>query len=154
MVFNVNFHNISAISWRSALLVEGNRSTRRKPDPSQIRIITKLPYTKQSSNGKGKPHMSTNRHNQLTTEKLGKSQWLWLGTGISKELVGWIRSHTVVLSTLRHERDSNSQLQWWYVLIVYVVVYPTTLRLRPRRPQKGKQNCKENIKIELKIINQ
>jgi hypothetical protein len=32
-----------------------------------------------------------NRQNQLTTGKLGKPQWPWLGTGISKEMVGWIR---------------------------------------------------------------
>jgi hypothetical protein len=38
----------------------------------------------QSSKGKGKTHKST-------TGKLGKPQWSWLGTGISKEMVGWIR---------------------------------------------------------------
>jgi hypothetical protein len=47
-----------------------------------IRVITKLPNTEQSS---------TNRQNQSTTGKLGKPQWSWLGTGISKEMVGWIR---------------------------------------------------------------
>ena len=31
MVFNTTFNNISVISWRSVLLVGGNRSTRRKP---------------------------------------------------------------------------------------------------------------------------
>jgi len=31
MVFNTTFNNISAISWESALLVEKNRSTLRKP---------------------------------------------------------------------------------------------------------------------------
>ena len=36
-------------------------------------------------------HKSTNRQNQSTTGKLGKPQWPWLGTGISKEMVGWIR---------------------------------------------------------------
>jgi hypothetical protein len=35
--------------------------------------------------------MSTNRQNQSTTGKLGKPQWPWRGTGISKEMVGWIR---------------------------------------------------------------
>jgi len=35
--------------------------------------------------------MSTNRQNQSTTGKLWKPQWPWYGTGISKELVGWIR---------------------------------------------------------------
>ena len=31
MVFNVTFNNISVISWRSVLMVEGNRSAWRKP---------------------------------------------------------------------------------------------------------------------------
>jgi len=31
MVSNTTFNNISAISWRSVLMVGGNRSTRRKP---------------------------------------------------------------------------------------------------------------------------
>ena len=47
-----------------------------------IRVITK---------GKGQTHNLTNRQNQSTTGKLGKPQWPWLGTGISKEMVGWIR---------------------------------------------------------------
>ena len=46
-----------------------------------IRIITKLPNTEQSSKGKVKTQ------NQSTTGKLGKPQWPWLGTGISKEMV-------------------------------------------------------------------
>ena len=41
----------------------------------QIRVITKLPNTKQSSKGKGKTHKSTNRQNQSTSGKLGKPQW-------------------------------------------------------------------------------
>jgi len=41
----------------------------------QIRVITKLPNTEQSSKGKGKTHKSTNRQKQSTTGKLGKSQW-------------------------------------------------------------------------------
>jgi len=60
-----------------------------------IRVITKLPNTDQSSKGKGKSHKSTNRQNQSTTEKLGKPQWPWLGTDISKEMVGWIRFYGV-----------------------------------------------------------
>ena len=56
-----------------------------------IRVITKLPNTEQSSKGKGKTHKSINRQNQSTTGKLGKPQWRWLGTGIFKEMVGWIR---------------------------------------------------------------
>ena len=51
-----------------------------------IRVITKLPNTEQSSKGKGKTHKSTNRLNQSTTGKLGKPQWPWLDTGISKEM--------------------------------------------------------------------
>ena len=35
-------------------------------------------------------------------------------------------SHNVVSSTPLHERDSNSQLYWWYVLIGQVVVNLTT----------------------------
>jgi len=54
-------------------------------------VITKLPNTEQSSKGKGKTHKSRNRQNQSTTGKLGKPQWPWLGTGISKEMVGWIK---------------------------------------------------------------
>jgi len=54
-------------------------------------VITKLPNTEQSSQGKVKTHKSTNRQNQSTTGKLGKPQWPWLGTGISKEMVDWIR---------------------------------------------------------------
>jgi len=50
----------------------------------EIRVITKLPNTEQSSKGKGKTHKSTNRQNQSTTGKLRKLQWPWLGTGISK----------------------------------------------------------------------
>ena len=56
-----------------------------------IRVITKLPNTDQSSKGKVKTHTSTNRQNQSTTGKLAKPQWPWLGTRISKEMVGWIR---------------------------------------------------------------
>jgi hypothetical protein len=54
-----------------------------------IRVITKLPNTEQSSKGKSKTHKSINRQNQSTTGKLGKPQLPWLGTGISKEIVGW-----------------------------------------------------------------
>ena len=53
---------------------------------SWIRVITKLLNTEQSSKGKGKTHKSTNRQNQSTTGKLGKLQWPWLGTGISKDI--------------------------------------------------------------------
>ena len=52
-----------------------------------IRVITKLPNTEQSSKGKNKTHKSINRQNQSTTGKLGKPQWPWLGTGISKKII-------------------------------------------------------------------
>jgi hypothetical protein len=39
----------------------------------QIRVITKLPNTEQSSKGKGKTHKLTNRQNQPTTSKLNVS---------------------------------------------------------------------------------
>jgi hypothetical protein len=41
--------------------------------------------------GKGKTRKYTNRQNQSTSGKLEKPKWPWLGTGISKEMVGWIR---------------------------------------------------------------
>jgi len=41
--------------------------------------------------------LSTNRQNQSTTGKLGKLQWPWLGTDISKEMVGWIRFYSAKL---------------------------------------------------------
>ena len=41
----------------------------------QIRVITKLPNTEQSSKVKGKTHKSKNRQKQLKTGKLGKPQW-------------------------------------------------------------------------------
>ena len=40
-------------------------------------------------------------------------------------------SHKVVLNTPHHERNSNSQLSWWYTLIAQVVINPTTIRSRP-----------------------
>jgi hypothetical protein len=44
-------------------------------DLLQIRAITKLLNTEQSSKGKGKTHKSINRQNHSTTVKLGKPQW-------------------------------------------------------------------------------
>ena len=58
---------------------------------SWIREITKLPNSEQSYKGKVKTLMYINRKNQSTTGKLWKPQWPLLGTGISKEIVGWIR---------------------------------------------------------------
>jgi hypothetical protein len=40
-----------------------------------------------------------------------------------------------VSSTPRHERDSNSQLSWWYALIAQKAVNPTTIRSWPLRPR-------------------
>jgi hypothetical protein len=40
---------------------------------------------------KGKSKLISIKQNQSTTGKLWKPQWPWLGTGISKEMVGWIR---------------------------------------------------------------
>jgi len=57
--------------------------------------ITKLPNTEQSSKGKRKTYKPTNRQNHSTTGKLEKPQWPWLGIGISKEMVGWIRFYGV-----------------------------------------------------------
>jgi uncharacterized membrane protein YcgQ (UPF0703/DUF1980 family) len=56
-----------------------------------IRVITKLPNSEQSYKGKVKTQKYINRQNQSTTRKLRKPWWPWLGTGISKEMVGWIR---------------------------------------------------------------
>jgi hypothetical protein len=43
-------------------------------------------------------------------------------------------SHNVVSSTSRHEWGSNSQLLRLYALIAHLVVNPTTIRSRARRP--------------------
>ena len=58
MVLNTIFNNISAISWRSVLLVE------------EISVITKLPNSEQSYKGKVNTHNYINRQNQSTTGKL------------------------------------------------------------------------------------
>ena len=44
MVFNVNFNNISAISWQSVLLVEKTRMTRRKPLTSRKSLTNFITY--------------------------------------------------------------------------------------------------------------
>jgi len=54
-------------------------------------------------------------------------------------------SHNVVSSTPRHERDSKSQRYLWYTLITKVVVNPTTIQSRPRRPHNNKM-----IKIQIR----
>jgi len=61
---------------------------------NQLRVITKLQNYRTPSNlpkGKAKLIDQKNRQNQSTTGKLGNPQWPWLGTGISKEMVGWIK---------------------------------------------------------------
>ena len=35
---------------------------------------------------------------------------------------------------LANEQESHSQLQWWYAPITHIVVNPTNIRSRPRRP--------------------
>jgi len=45
----------------------------------------------------------------------------------------WQTSHNVVSITPRHERDSNSQFQWWWALIPQVVVNRTTIQSRRRQ---------------------
>ena len=60
----------------------------------------------------------------------------------------------VVWSAPRHERVSNSQLQWWQALIALVVVNLTTIWSRPRRPRNASQEKqllqnKKNIKLSL-----
>ena len=60
MVFNTTFNNFTVISQWSVLLVE------------EIRVITKLPNSEQSSKGKIKTHQYINRQNQSTTGKQGK----------------------------------------------------------------------------------
>ena len=57
----------------------------------QIRVIIKLPNSEQSYKGKVKTHKYIHRQNQSTTGKLWKPIWPLLGTGISKEMVAWIR---------------------------------------------------------------
>ena len=77
--------------------IEGNNSEStysevlRKGYHLWIRVITKLPNSEQSYKGKVKTHKYINRQNQSTTGKLWKPYWPWLGTCISKEMVGWIR---------------------------------------------------------------
>ena len=55
--------------------IKKNLQNQMKNKHVQIRVITKLPNTEQSFNGKGKTHKSTKRQNQSTTGKLGKPQW-------------------------------------------------------------------------------
>ena len=47
-------------------------------------------------------------------------------------------SHNVVSSSHLHEQNSNSQLKLWLGLIAQVVVNPTTIWSRIRRPPKNK----------------
>jgi hypothetical protein len=72
----------------------------------QIRVITKLPNSEQSNKGKVKTHKYINRQNQSTTGKLWKPLWPWLGTGISKEMVGWIKNIGVRFVDVGDDSDS------------------------------------------------
>ena len=60
-------------------------------------------------------------------------------------------SHNVVSSTPRHERDSNSQLQWWWALSAQVVVNPTTIRSQPWRSRQWKDDTSDMI-IKDKVL--
>ena len=60
MVLNTTFNNFTVKSWWLVLLAE------------EIRVITKLPNSEQSSKGKVKTPKYINRQNQSTTGKLGK----------------------------------------------------------------------------------
>ena len=96
----------------------------------RIRVITKLPNTEQSSKGKGKTHNSTNKQNQSTTGKLGNPQWPWLGTGISKEMVGWIRFYgakppaSIAVKRFRLSRIVVSYTYYFMFLLCLRHVYP------------------------------
>jgi hypothetical protein len=52
--------------------------------------------------------MHINRQNQSTTGKLWNTQWPCLSTGISKEMVGWIRFWSARPHTLRIEYQRAS----------------------------------------------
>ena len=98
-----NFKYLNAVTflpiYKTLVRTRGTENILKKITPCealgpkyyQIRVITKLPNTEQSYKGKDKTHKSINRQYQSTTGKLGKPQWPWLGTDISKEMVDWIR---------------------------------------------------------------
>ena len=52
--------------------------------------------------------------------------------GSGPEVTEKLHHIKVVSSTLRHERDSNSELSWWQTLIAQKVVNPPTIRSRAR----------------------
>ena len=45
------------------------------------------------------------------------------------------------------ERNSNSQLEWWYALIAKVVVFPTIIRSRPRCTQRWRESFNNSFYI-------
>ena len=55
--------------------------------------------------------------------------------GSGPEVTEKLHHIKVLSSTLRHERDSNSELSWWQTLIAQEVVNPTTTRTRSRARQ-------------------
>ena len=99
-------------------------------------MVCKGNNTEQSSKGKGETYKSPNRQNQSTT---GKPQCPWLGTGISKDMVGWIRFYgakppasimicfkgygchyiTAFLTILGQNRYNSSQRSTLWKSIVY-----------------------------------
>ena len=123
MVFNATFSNISVISWLSVLLMDhtGVPGENHRPAASHWQILlmdhTGVP---------GENHRPAASHWQIL---------LMDHTGIPGEnhrpaASHWqIVSHNVVSSTLYHEWNSNSQLNWWYVLIALVVENPTAMCL-------------------------
>ena len=90
VTFDVTLYQMSRASSTGFLVFQSNTFV-MKTVRFTIRVITKLPNSEQSSKGKVKTHKYINRQNQSTTGKLWKPWWSWLGTGISKEMVGWIR---------------------------------------------------------------
>jgi hypothetical protein len=62
-------NNLCATCYRMDKIKSQNQVSTKSLNKSNNKI------TEQSSKGKGKTHMSTNRQNQSTTEKLGKLQW-------------------------------------------------------------------------------
>ena len=67
---------------------------------NQLRVITKLQNTEQSSKGKGKTHKSTNRQNQSTTGKLGKRNGPHLVQAFPKKW--WVESDFTRQTTRVH----------------------------------------------------
>ena len=78
----------------------------------EIRVITKLPNSKQSYKGKVKTHKYINRQNQSTTGKLWKPQWPWLGTIIY---------------------TSSTRFKWQIRILYYIIIYKNWLSVCKHR---------------------